>query len=76
MRQPISAALAILFQAGALKPIDKIVNEMTNSPDAKRFWVALDRSALQNKAYLERTITQEMKKKVQLTLIKRPSKKN
>ena len=62
MRQPISAALAILFQAGALKPIDKIVNEMTNSPDAKRFWVALDRSALQNKAYLERTITQEMKK--------------
>ena len=62
MRQPISAALAILFQAGALKPIDKIVNEMTNSPDAKRFWVVLDRSALQNKAYLERTITQEMKK--------------
>lgn len=63
MRQPISAALAILFQAGALKPIDKGVNEMTNNPEAaKRFWVVLDRSALQNKAYLERIITQEMKK--------------
>lgn len=63
MRQPISAALAILFQAGALKPIDKVVNEMTNNPDiAKNFWVVLDRSALQNKAYLERVITKEMKK--------------
>lgn len=63
MRQPISAALAILFQAGALKPIDKVINEMTNNPDiAKNLWVVLDRSALQNKAYLERTITQEMKK--------------
>lgn len=62
MRQPISAALAILFQAGALKPIDKVVNEMTNNPNiAKRFWVVLDRSALQNKAYLERVISKEMK---------------
>ncbi len=62
MRQPISAVLAALFQAGALGPIDKYLEKITNDPEhAKKFWLTLDQSALQKKSYLERQIKKEMK---------------
>lgn len=62
MRQPISAVLAALFQAGALGPIDKFLEKMSNDPEySKNFWLTLDQSALQKKSYLERQIRKEMK---------------
>lgn len=62
MRQPISAVLAALFQAGALGPIDKFLEKMSNDPEfSKNFWLTLDQSALQKKTYLERQIKKEMK---------------
>lgn len=66
MRQPISAVLAALFQAGALNPIDKYLEKITNEPEhAKKFFEILDQSALQKKSYLERVISKEMKKEGQ-----------
>lgn len=62
MRQPISAVLAALFQAGALGPIDKFLEKMSNDKEfSKNFWLTLDQSALQKKSYLERQIKKEMK---------------
>lgn len=63
MRQPISAVLAALFQAGALGPIDKFLEKMSNDPRyAKNFWTILDQSSLQKESYLKRVIAKEMKK--------------
>ncbi len=68
MRQPISAVLAALFQAGALNPIDKYLEKITNEPEhAKKFLEILDQSALQKKSYLERIISKEMKKEGKYT---------
>lgn len=62
MRQPISAVLAALFQAGALNPIDKYLEKITNESDhAKKFFEILDQSALQKKSYLERIVAKELK---------------
>lgn len=52
MRQPISAALAILLQTPILKYIDRTLDNWTNNPDySKNLWVLLDRSALNSDSY-------------------------
>ncbi|MBD5403316.1 hypothetical protein HDR58_11050 [bacterium] len=62
MRQPISAVLAGIFQAGALGPIDRFLEKITNDPKySKSWWVTLDQSALNKRSYLERTIKNKMK---------------
>ncbi len=66
MRQPISAVLAALFQAGALKPIDHFLDTISNNPEySKHFWLELDQGAVQKKEYLERLIKKEMKQNPQ-----------
>ena len=63
MRQPISAVLAALFQAGALGPIDRFLDRISNdSQFSKNIWLELDQSAIQKKEYIERGIKKEMKK--------------
>lgn len=62
MRQPISAVLAAIFQAGALGPIDRFLDKLSNDPEyAKNFWLELDQSAIQKKEYIARLIKKEMK---------------
>lgn len=58
MRQPVSAALAILIQVGVQKPIDKFLQNVTNNPDiSKHFkgWV-LNQASLQDDKYITRQI--------------------
>ncbi len=63
MRQPISAVLAAVFQAGALGPIDRFLDRLSNDPTySKNLWLELDQSAVQKKEYIERIIKREMKK--------------
>ena len=70
MRQPISAVLAILFQVGALKPIDKVLDKIFNDPEyAKNLSINVDQSALNNKSYLKTLAKAELKQKG----IKKPS---
>ena len=65
MRQPISAVLAALFQAGVLNPIDKCLDKWTNDSDySKNVRVDLDQSALNKESYLKRIIAKEMKQEV------------
>ena len=62
MRQPISAALAVLFQVGALKPIDMFLDNTFDKPkNAKKLWVALDQSLLNNDSYIEKLAKKELK---------------
>ena len=62
MRQPISAALSILFQIGALMPIDKYLDRQFNDPTkSKKVSIDLDQSLINKKSYLETTIKNEMK---------------
>ncbi len=62
MRQPISAALAILFQVWALKPIDKFLDKQFNDPTkSKKVAIDLDQSLVNKKSYLETVIEAEMK---------------
>ena len=54
MRQPISAVLAALFQAGVLNPIDKCLDKWTNDPNySKNVRVDLDQSALNKRKLLK-----------------------
>lgn len=62
MRQPISAVLAALFQAGAIVPIDRFLDKISNDPEySKNLWLELDQSAIQKKEYIKRIIKKEMK---------------
>ena len=62
MRQPISAALAIVFQALALKPIDIFLEKLYNNPDyAKNLHKDVDQSVLNKSSYIERQIKKQMK---------------
>ena len=73
MRQPISAALAILLQTPILKYIDRVLDNWTNNPEySKNLWTLLDRSALNSDTYkkdqykdcyLGRQIAKELKTK-------------
>ncbi len=63
MRQPISAVLAILFQVGALKPIDKVLDKVFNNPAySKNLSINVDQSALNSKSYLKTITKQELTK--------------
>jgi hypothetical protein len=58
MRQPVSAALAILIQVGVQKPIDKYLQNVTNNPEMSNFfkgWV-LNQASLQDEKYITRQI--------------------
>ena len=63
MRQPISAVLAILFQASVQKYIDKGLDKVFNDPEiAKYARVNLDQSKLNTESRIKDTIAGEMKK--------------
>lgn len=62
MRQPISAALAILFQASVQKYIDKGWDSIVNNPEkAKFFRVNLDQSELNTDTYIKSLAQKQMK---------------
>ena len=63
MRQPVSAALAILFQASVQKYIDKFLDTIFNHPDRAKFQrFNLNRSKLNTDTYIKAQIIEEMKK--------------
>ena len=63
MRQPISAVLAILFQVGALKPIDKVLDQVFNNPEySQNLSINVDQSALNNKSYIKTNVKKDLKK--------------
>ncbi|MBO6257195.1 hypothetical protein J6N69_04085 [bacterium] len=57
-RQPISAVLAILFQASVLKPIDKFLQNLTNDEGTANIFKSkvLNQASLNDEQYLERKI--------------------
>lgn len=70
MRQPISAALAILFQAGVQKYIDKFLDAIFNKPErAKNFRENLDQSYLNTESYVKGNVIKSLKERG----IKKPS---
>ncbi len=70
MRQPISAALAILFQASILKYIDKGLDKFVNNPKySKYIRTDIDQSHLNTDTYIKDNVRKEFKGKG----IKKPS---
>ena len=70
MRQPISAALAILFQASVQKYIDKGLDAIFNNPErAENFRENLDQSFLNTETYVKDNVKKALKAKG----IKKPS---
>ncbi|MCM1339687.1 MAG: hypothetical protein NC191_08455 [Muribaculaceae bacterium] len=70
MRQPISAALAIMFQVSALKPIDKFLDKKFNvAENSKYVDFHLDQSLINNKSYRQSLVNKEFKQQG----IKKPS---
>lgn len=62
MRQPISAVLAIIFQALALKPIDVFLEKIYNDPNySKNLHTDVDQSVLNKTSYIERQVKKQMK---------------
>ena len=63
-RQPISAVLAILFQLGALKPIDIACDWAFNTDNILSRNMSLDvnQSLLNKKSYIEKNVRKELKK--------------
>ena len=62
MRQPISAVLAILFQASILKPIDKFLDTLINKKEnAKKWNLHMDHSAVNSKSYVQSEIAKKFK---------------
>lgn len=63
MRQPISAVLAIMFQASVLKYIDKGLDIVFNNPKISKYTrLNLDQQDLNTKTYIQSNIKKEMKK--------------
>ncbi len=63
MRQPVSAVLAVIFQLGALKPIDNFLNKIFNDNQySKNLSINVDQSALNNKDYLKTVVKDDLKK--------------
>ena len=70
MRQPISAALAILFQESVQKYIDKGLDAIFNNPErAKYFRDNLDQQDYNTETYVKRQVKKELKEQG----IKKPS---
>lgn len=63
MRQPISALLAVLFQASILKSIDKGLDLLVNKKENAKHWhLHVDQSALNTKSYVKTLTEQQFKK--------------
>ncbi|MBR1619034.1 hypothetical protein IJ674_03970 [bacterium] len=61
MRQPVSAALAILFQAGVQKYIDKGLDAVFNNPKySKKARLNLDQQVINTDSYIKNKIKKEM----------------
>lgn len=61
-RQPISAVLAAIFQLSALKPIDKLLDYLYNTPEfAKNFDIDTNQSVLNSENFLKAKVEKEMK---------------
>ncbi len=70
MRQPISAALAILFQASVQKYIDKVLDLFVNSPKNASAWrTDIDQSHLNTDTFIKGKVRKQMKSEG----IKKPS---
>ena len=62
MRQPISAALAIIFQASVQKYIDKGLDAIFNNPKIAKYGrLDLDQQNLNTKTYIESQVAKQMK---------------
>ena len=62
MRQPISAVLAILFQASVLKYIDKGLDFVFNNPEISKYTrLNIDHQELNTKTYIQSRVKKEMK---------------
>jgi hypothetical protein len=63
MRQPISAALAILFQVSVLKPIDKVLDQVFNVPKhSAKLDLYSDQSVINGESYRKTLVKNEFKK--------------
>lgn len=63
IRQPISAVLALVFQASILKYIDKGLDSIFNNPNySKKVWIKTDHSALNTDTYVKELVKKEMKR--------------
>ena len=61
MRQPISAALAILFQAGVQKYIDKGLDAIFNNPErSKKVFINVDRQILNTDTYIKDKVKKKL----------------
>jgi hypothetical protein len=61
MRQPISAVLAIIFQASVQKYIDKGLDFVVNNPEISKFARAnIDQQEINTKTYIQSKVKQEM----------------
>lgn len=61
MRQPISAALAIIFQASVLKYIDKGLDFIFNNPEISKYTrLNLDQQEINTKTYIQSNVQKEM----------------
>lgn len=60
-RQPISAVLALIFQLGVQKPVEKILQAITNDEDTLFKGTVFDQSFLNSGKYAENKIKQEFK---------------
>ncbi len=71
MRQPISAVLQIIFQLSILTPLNKGLDSIFNNPkNAKNVWVELDKSALQDKKYIERIEKKKLQNEIKEGTVK------
>lgn len=62
MRQPISAVLAIIFQASVLKYIDKGLDSVVNDPKAaSKGFLHYDQQELNTKTYIQSNVRKAMK---------------
>ena len=61
MRQPVSAALAILFQAGVQKYIDKGLDAIFNNPErAKKVYINVDRQVINTDTYIKDKVKNQL----------------
>lgn len=61
MRQPVSAGLAILFQAGVQKYIDKGLDAIFNNPELSKYArLNLDQQVINTDSYIKSTVKKEM----------------
>lgn len=62
-RQPVSAVLAVIFQLGVQKPIERVLQYMTNNPDTIFNGTVYNQSFLNDEDFLEREVKKELNTK-------------